>query len=78
MQLLLNKVESMMESKLNAFGSANSHWNKPSTAGQGNRVPGLTREELSRLQSEGRCFFCKEKGHMKTACPKMNKAPTKK
>jgi hypothetical protein len=32
-------------------------------------IPGLRREDIPRLIREGRCFRCKEKGHMKNECP---------
>ena len=34
------------------------------------RVPGLKHQEMERLMKEGRCFYCREQGHMKQACPK--------
>jgi hypothetical protein len=34
------------------------------------RVPGLKYQEMERLMKEGRCFYCREQGHMKQACPK--------
>ena len=37
-----------------------------------NRVPTkLTHADIQKLQKEGRCFFCKQTGHMKRECPKM-------
>jgi hypothetical protein len=41
------------------------------------RVPGLKREDIEKLRKEGRCFYCQEKGHMKTDCPKMVKTHPK-
>jgi hypothetical protein len=35
--------------------------------GQGQR---MTDDERQRLIQEGRCFFCKERGHLSNACPK--------
>jgi hypothetical protein len=34
------------------------------------KVSGLKPGEIDRLMKEGRCFRCKEKGHMKNECPK--------
>ena len=34
------------------------------------RIAKLTPQERQRLLAEGRCFFCREAGHMATACPK--------
>jgi Zinc knuckle len=40
----------------------------------------LSEEEKKRLMAEGRCFFCKQQGHMSRNCPKkpsrQNAAPT--
>jgi Zinc knuckle len=40
----------------------------------------LSEEEKRRLMAEGRCFFCKQQGHMSRNCPKkssrQNAAPT--
>jgi hypothetical protein len=30
----------------------------------------LSNEEKQRLMAEGRCFFCKQQGHMSCGCPK--------
>ena len=33
------------------------------------RVPGLTAADIAQLQKEGRCFRCRQQGHMKSECP---------
>lgn len=39
--------------------------------GQGGRgVPGLSKDEYDRLSKEGKCFRCKEGGHLARNCPK--------
>jgi hypothetical protein len=35
----------------------------------------LTPEQLQAFRTEGRCFYCKEKGHVKRDCPKLNNKP---
>lgn len=36
-------------------------------------VPGLKHDDIEKLRSEGKCFLCKQKGHMKNDCPKRPK-----
>ncbi|PCH35486.1 hypothetical protein WOLCODRAFT_156185 [Wolfiporia cocos MD-104 SS10] len=40
-------------------------------------VDRMTTEERRKLQVEGRCFNCKEKGHLSSNCPKRKKKPSK-
>ena len=61
-QQMMAKLEAM-EHRIAFMSSAHSK-------GKNGRVPGLTREELEKLRKEGRCFRCKQKGHMKNECPK--------
>ncbi|KAF6742681.1 hypothetical protein DFP72DRAFT_830182 [Ephemerocybe angulata] len=35
-------------------------------------IDSITIEERKQLMSEGKCFYCREKGHMSRACPKKN------
>jgi hypothetical protein len=37
-----------------------------------NRVPGLSKEEFDRLMKEGKCFRCKQTGHLARNCPTMH------
>lgn len=37
--------------------------------GNGYRVPGLSKDEYQRLSREGKCFRCKQPGHMARDCP---------
>ena len=62
LQLLLAKMEAL-EAKINAVPS------RPASRAP-DRVPGrLYHDDIERLKSEGRCFRCKQKGHMKSECP---------
>lgn len=75
-QVLLAKMESM-ESRVNAMFSksgatGNGNWNRR-PSGNGTQVSGLKPGEVDKLRAEGRCFRCKEKGHMKFDCPKRPK-----
>jgi hypothetical protein len=36
----------------------------------------LSEEERKRLRNEGRCFFCKNQGHLSHQCPKKTKSRT--
>jgi Retrotransposon gag protein/Zinc knuckle len=68
---LLAKMESM-EHRLLALGTQGGPA-KPF----GNRadlVPGLKAEDIDRLRREGKCFRCKQSGHMKKDCPRRPKA----
>lgn len=72
--LISKMVDQMtaMELRLNALSAG-----KPAH-GQGgqrsrDRIDGLDAATIKKLQAEGRCFRCKEKGHMKGDCPKKPK-----
>ena len=66
-QMLLAKME-MLENKINAVSS------RPAPRSSA-RVPDkLLHEEIERLKAEGRCFRCKQKGHMKSDCPQVRAA----
>ena len=62
-------------SALNAFQSSRAPSSRPyagsaSRPGAGaDRVPGLTREEFTRLREAGKCFRCKKQGHVARECP---------
>jgi len=65
MRSMINMMAAM-ESRLNAMsGQSSSTFSK---ASGGDRVPNLKPGDIDRLLSEGRCFRCKEKGHMKRDC----------
>ena len=68
--LLVAKLESM-ENRLAALNSPSRPPNKftNNKSGSRDRIPGLTAADISALQKEGRCFRCRQKGHMKNECP---------
>jgi hypothetical protein len=39
----------------------------------GDKIPGLKSEDIDRLRREGKCFRCKQPGHMKRDCPRRPK-----
>jgi hypothetical protein len=41
----------------------------PSNTSKKLAVPSLSKEEVRKLYDEGRCFTCREKGHLSTDCP---------
>jgi hypothetical protein len=63
MSALLSKLASM-ELRLNAIGHRSGAGASRHVAGA-NFKPG----EIAKLMQEGRCFRCKQKGHMKNECP---------
>lgn len=74
--LMLAKIEAM-EGRIQAMQSV---FNRPSAGGKasgirpqsrGNLIPGLSAADVASLQKEGRCFRCKQKGHMKNDCPQV-------
>ena len=68
--LLLAKMESM-EQRIAALGSKPASSNPSNKSGE--RVQGLKFGDIDRLMKEGRCFRCKQKGHMKGDCPQGRK-----
>jgi uncharacterized protein YoxC len=47
-----------------------------SRANEQKNSPRLTKEEVRRLYEEGRCFVCREKGHLSGDCPRRNDGKT--
>jgi hypothetical protein len=78
MQAVLNKMAAM-EMKLNALsavpakGAHGGKSNGGSRPPPRDRIDGLTPTLIKQLQAEGKCFRCKEKGHMRNECPKKSK-----
>jgi len=61
---------------LNAmFAKGNNYGNRDRRpqSGTNTQVSGLKPGEVEKLRSEGRCFRCKQKGHMKFECPQRPK-----
>lgn len=72
---LLAKMEAMEHRLLALAGSAAG--SKTPSKPFGNRddmIPGLKSEDIDRLRREGKCFRCKQSGHMKKDCPRRPKA----
>lgn len=68
---LLSKVEAM-EHRLLAL-SAPASRALGNRGDSGDKVPGLKSEDIDRLRREGKCFRCKQSGHMKRDCPRRPK-----
>jgi hypothetical protein len=64
MQTILAQMQSMQQT-INALQQRNAAPRNNETRGL---VPGLKHDAIERLRSEGRCFRCKQKGHMKSEC----------
>lgn len=75
-QMLLSKIENM-EHRLHAMSynrngnTAGTNGGNHSSSSRNDRIPGLTSAEISSLRKEGRCFRCKQKGHMKNECSRL-------
>jgi hypothetical protein len=68
------------QQNLNAiqYNNRNNYPNKYSNSNTGTnnnfRISGLTREQIENCKRTGSCFYCNQRGHMKSQCPKlMNK-----
>ena len=73
-QVVLSKIVdkmAAMDLRLNAlFTSGKTGTGR---GGKKDRIPGLDAATIKELQATGKCFRCKEKGHMKNECPKKPK-----
>jgi len=73
-RVMLAKMESM-EQRLNALHRSSS--SSASTDGRRDQdrslISDLKPGDLARLQKDGKCFRCKQKGHMKNECPQRPK-----
>ena len=70
LRLLLAKIETM-ESRLHSMQHS-SNKGKAGNNKSRNYVPGsLTAADIEKLKKEGRCFRCKQQGHMKNDCPQL-------
>ena len=75
--LMTKMMEHMsgIELRLNALSVGARTSNGNDRYPRGDRIAGLDAATIKKLQSEGKCFRCKEKGHMKNECPKKPKNP---
>jgi hypothetical protein len=62
-----------MDARLNALASSSSSTWKPKGNYSRDRIPGLDKETIKKLQADGKCFRCKKPGHMKNECPEKPK-----
>jgi hypothetical protein len=66
-----------MQAEVNALRASTSSSSAPKPVfgrpPRKDRIDGLTPEVIKKLQAEGKCFRCKEPGHMKNECPKKPK-----
>ena len=74
--LLLAKIEAM-EHRLAALTSKPASLSSGFSGKGGDRVPGLKSGDIDRLMKEGKCFRCKQRGHMKRDCPQASKSSNK-
>ena len=66
-----------IEQRLNALFQSRGPSEAPRhSKGPTDHVPGLSSGDITKMMSEGRCFRCRAKGHMKRECPK-NKSKSK-
>jgi hypothetical protein len=70
-QKMMAKMQAL-EHRLAAL-SSNSSSKTTRKSNSKDRVPGLTADDIYRLRKEGRCFRCKQLGHMKDSCPQKPK-----
>jgi hypothetical protein len=68
---LLAKMEAMEHRLLALSAPASKVFDNRGDAGD--KVPGLKAEDIDRLRREGKCFRCKQSGHMKRDCPRRPK-----
>jgi hypothetical protein len=50
-------------------------WNKGTTKKKSVKFAGLSEKDMAQLRAEGRCFFCREIGHLSRNCPRKNSMP---
>jgi hypothetical protein len=73
MSKMVNQM-SAMELRLNALtGNGGARGGAGGGRPPRDRIAGLDAATIKKLQAEGKCFRCKEKGHMKNECPKKPK-----
>ncbi len=66
MQAMMAKMESM-ENRINSMHQSSNQVNRNKSNNV--RVAGLTPTDISDLRAQGKCFRCKQVGHMKNQCP---------
>ena len=69
LQAMLAKMEALEHRVLAIAGGGGASSSRGGRSGD-QRVTGLKAGEIDSLMREGKCFRCKQKGHMKRDCPK--------
>ena len=69
---LLAKIE-VMQQTINSM----QHGGGSSSRRDGDRIPGLKAGDIEALRKAGKCFRCKQTGHMKNECPQRSSSKSK-
>ena len=72
----LAELIASFDQRLNAISQMRQGGGGSSKYG-GDKIQGLTPEMIKKLQAEGKCFRCKQPGHMKNECPNKNASKSK-
>ena len=74
--LAIAELLASFDQRLNAIAQMRQGGGGSSKYG-GDKIQGLTPEMIKKLQAEGKCFRCKQPGHMKNECPNKNASKSK-
>ena len=69
---LLAKIE-VMQQTINSL----QHGGGSTSRRDGDRIPGLKAGDIEALRKAGKCFRCKQTGHMKNECPQRSSSQSK-